>query len=162
MKKINTQYITQAAIIAAAYAALTIALAPISYGNLQVRVAEALTVLPAVLPSAIPGLFIGCVIANTLGPGAGIWDIVFGSLATLLAAWLSYKLRKYTFLVPIPPIVINALVIGLLLFYVVQVPLPLPILMLQVGVGQTIACYALGMPLLLIIKKRQSTNLESH
>ena len=161
MKNTSAKYITQAALIAAVYATITLALAPISYGNIQIRVAEALTVLPAVFPSAIPGLFVGCILANTLGPSAGIMDIVFGSLATLIAAWFSYKLRKHSFLVPLPPIIINAAVVGLLLYYVVEVPLPIPILMLQVGTGQLIACFALGLPLLLFVRKIKNSKNSS-
>ena len=158
MKKPNVRYITQAAIIAAIYAALTLALAPISYGNIQVRVAEALTVLPAIFPSAIPGLFIGCILANTLGPGAGVLDIVFGSLATLISAWASYKLRKYTYLVPLPPVIINALVVGAVLHYAYNLPLVLT--MLQVGAGQLIACYAVGLPLLYFVRKIKDRQID--
>lgn len=158
MKKSNVRYITQAAIIAAIYAALTLALAPISYGNIQVRVAEALTVLPAIFPSAIPGLFIGCILANTLGPGAGVLDIVFGSLATLISAWASYKLRKYTYLVPLPPVIINALVVGAVLHYAYNLPLVLT--MLQVGAGQLIACYAVGLPLLYFVRKIKDRQID--
>lgn len=153
MKKTSTKYITQAALIAAAYTALTLLLAPISYGAVQVRISEALTVLPAIFPSAIPGLFVGCLLANTLGPSAGILDIVFGSLATLLAAFLSYLLRNKTWLVPLPPVVINGLVIGWLLHYAYG--LPLVETMLYVAAGQFAACYILGTPLLLWFKKRK-------
>ena len=83
----RTKYLTHAAIIAAVYVVLTIIFAPISYGQVQVRISEALTVLPYFTPAAIPGLFIGCIIANIYG-GAGIIDIIFGSLATLFAAFL--------------------------------------------------------------------------
>ena len=155
MKKTSTKYITQAALIAAVYAAVTLALAPISYANIQLRVAEALTVLPAIFPSAIPGLFIGCILSNTLGPGAGILDIIFGSLATLLAAWLSYKLRKHTYLVPLPPVIVNAVIVGYVVSFVNNLPLVLT--MLQVGAGQRIACYALGLPLLMLVKKIKGT-----
>lgn len=153
MKKNYTRYITQAALIAAVYTALTLILAPISYGAVQVRISEALTILPAIFPSAVPGLFIGCILANTLGPSAGILDIVFGSLATLLAASLSYLLRKQTWLVPLPPVVVNAVVIGIVISRVNNLPLVLT--MLEVGVGQIAACYILGMPLLLWFKKRK-------
>ena len=165
MKKINTKYITQAALIAAAYTAISLAVAPLSFGPVQIRFSEALTVLPALFPSAIPGLFIGCILTNTIGTmlglSAGILDIVFGSLATLLSAWLSYKLRKHMFLVPLPPVVVNAVVVGLLLYYVVQVPIALPILMLQVGAGQVIACYILGILLLLLFKKILKNNNQN-
>ena len=159
MKNKTTRYITQAALIAAVYAALTIALAPISYGPMQVRVSEALTVLPAFFPSAVPGLFVGCILANTLGPGAGILDIIFGSLATLTAAWLSYLLRKKTVLVPLPPVVINGFVIGFLLNYVYGYPLIET--MLWVAAGQAVACYVLGTPLMLWFKKRKNIVIEN-
>jgi len=163
MKEPNTRYITQAAVIAAIYTALSLALAPFSFGSIQVRVAEALTVLPAIFPSAIPGLFIGCILTNTIGTmlglSGGIIDIVFGSLATLLAAWVTYKLRKYTFLVPMPPVLVNAVVVGAILYYAFNLPLILT--MLQVGVGQLIACYALGLPLLFIIKKRNESKADT-
>ncbi|KAB3528945.1 QueT transporter family protein [Alkaliphilus serpentinus] len=147
MKKTN--YLTQGAIIAALYAVLTIAFAPISYGNIQVRIAEALTILPFFTPAAIPGLFVGCIIANIYG-GNGMIDIVFGSLATLTAAYLSYKMpRKW--LVPLPPIVINAIVVGFILNYLFQYPLL--ITMGWVAVGQIIACYGIGYILLLTLEK---------
>ena len=82
------------AIIAALYAALTLLLAPISYGPVQLRLSEAFTVLPMVLPQSIPGLFVGCLIANIFNPSPSIFDIVFGSLTTLLAAYGTYKLRN--------------------------------------------------------------------
>lgn len=139
----------QAAFIGAVYAVLTIALAPISYGQIQVRVAEALTVLPMFTPAAIPGLFVGCIVANIYG-GGGLIDIVFGSLASLLAAFMSYKIRK-KWLVPLPPVVINGIVVGLILHYLYQAPLL--IAMGWVTLGQMIACYGLGYPLILMLEK---------
>ena len=85
-KLLTTRSLCLSAIIAALYAALTLLLAPISYGNIQCRVSEAFTVLPMVLPQSIPGLFVGCLIANIFSPTPSIWDIVFGSLTTLIAA----------------------------------------------------------------------------
>jgi uncharacterized membrane protein len=145
--KTTARYIAQAAIIAAIYAAVTIAFAPISYGQVQVRISEALTVLPALTPAAILGLFIGCILANIYG-GGGIIDIIFGSLATLLAAFLSYKMPK-KWMVPIPPIIINGIVIGFVLNYLYG--LPLFITMGWVALGELISCYALGYPLLLAL-----------
>ena len=154
MKK--TKFLVQAAIIGAIYAVLTIALAPFSYGIMQVRVSEALTVLPFFTPAAIPGLFIGCMVANIYG-GFGIIDIVFGSLATLLAAYLSYILRKWKALVPLPPIIVNAIVIGVILYYAFlndpQLKAPLWAIMGWIGLGQFISCYGLGYPLLVILRK---------
>ena len=147
MKK--TVFMVQAALIAAVYATITIALAPISYGQLQVRVSEALTVLPFFTPAAIPGLFVGCIIANIFGGGGPI-DIIFGSLATFVAAYLSYKMpRKW--LVPIPPIIINGVVIGFVLNYLYG--MPLIISMLLVALGQTVACYVIGYPLMNVFER---------
>lgn len=160
MKKNTTRYITQAALIASIYTAisLTPGISAISFGPMQIRIAEALTVLPAVFPAAIPGLFVGCLITNTIGVtmglGAGILDVIFGSLATLSAAWLSYLLRKKTYLVPLPPVLINAVVVGMLLHFVIGFPLVET--MLWVGAGQIAACYVLGIPLLLWFKKRKN------
>ncbi len=137
--------------IGAIYALLTILLAPVSYGMVQVRVAEMLMVLPYFTPAAIPGLFVGCFIAN-LYVGYGILDLVFGSLATLLAAYLVSKIKN-KYMVPIPPIVLNALIIGAVLHYVLGLPIYLTVL--WVGLGQTIACYGLGLPLLLLLEKRR-------
>ena len=111
MKKHQTRFWIQAALIAAIYATLTILLGSIGYGPVQFRIAEALTVLPALTPAAIPGLFAGCMIANILGP-YGMIDMILGGGATLLAAILSYRLRKHPALVPLPPILVNGVVIG--------------------------------------------------
>jgi uncharacterized membrane protein len=148
----KTRFIAEAAVIAAIYAVLTYVLAPISYGQIQVRISEALTVLPMFTPAAIPGLFIGCLLANILGPN-GIIDIIFGSLATLIAAFLSYKLKERKYLVPLPPVLINAVVIGYIISYLYELPLIMS--MLWVGVGQTVACYGIGYPLLLLLDKNR-------
>jgi len=87
----KNRYLVHAASIAAVYAVLTIAFAPLSYGQIQVRFAEALTILPFFTSAAIPGLFVGCIVANFFGPG-GMLDVVFGSAATLIAAYISYKM----------------------------------------------------------------------
>ncbi|AOT70853.1 QueT transporter family protein [Geosporobacter ferrireducens] len=147
MKK--TVFLVQAALIGAIYAVITIAFAPISYGEIQVRISEALTILPFFTPAAIPGLFVGCIVANIYG-GGGPVDIVFGSLATLLAAFLSYKVPK-KWMVPIPPIVVNGIVVGFILNYLYQVPLLAA--MGWVTLGQTIACYGLGYPLIGLLER---------
>ncbi len=137
--------------IAAVYVVLTIVFAPISYGMIQVRISEALMVLPYFTTAAIPGLFVGCLIANIFG-GLGMPDIVFGSLATLLSAYIVSKIdNKY--LVPLPPIIINAYIVGFVLHYVLALPLYMTVL--WVGIGQVIACYGLGLPLLLFLEKRR-------
>lgn len=149
----NTRFLVQAAVIAAIYASLTILLAPISYGPVQVRLAEALTVLPALTPAAMPGLFLGCLIANMLGP-YGMVDVLLGSGATLIAAALSFLLRKQPLLVPLPPILTNGLIIGSMLYYVYKVPVSLPLCILWVALGQAVACYGAGYPLLRYLSRR--------
>lgn len=150
-KKEHIKYWTRAAMIGAIYVLLTVIFAPISYGMVQVRISEMLMVLPFFTLAAVPGLFVGCLIANIFG-GLGIIDIVFGSLATLLSAYLVSKIgNKY--LVPLPPVIINAVVIGLVLNFVMGIPFYLAAI--WVGVGQIIACYGLGLPLLLYLEKRK-------
>ncbi|MCK5128462.1 MAG: QueT transporter family protein [Clostridiales bacterium] len=163
MKKyLTTKFITYSAIIAALYTVLTLlpmlfGVGIISFGAIQIRVSEALTILPAFTPAAIPGLFIGCLISNTIGVmfglGAGLLDVIFGSLATLTAAYLSYLLRNKKWLVPLPPVLINAVVVGFLLNYVLGWPLLAT--MLWVGLGQVGACYVIGMPLYFVLDKNR-------
>lgn len=157
MKK-NTRSLVLSAIIAAVYAVITMYLTyPMSYQASQFRVAEALTILPFFSTAAIPGLFVGCLISNLLSP-VGPLDIIFGSLASLIAAFMTYligksnlKFKKY--LAPLPPVVVNALIVGWLLNYTLK--WPIAITMLQVGFGQVLACYGLGLPLMLFIEKNQ-------
>ena len=115
------------------YVVLTLVFAPLSFGEVQIRFSEALTVLPFFTPAAIPGLFVGCIIANLLG-GAIPVDIIFGSIATLIGAFFTYKLRntgKWT--APIPPIVSNIVIVPLVLRYGYGINLPIPFMMLTVG-----------------------------
>lgn len=148
----NTKFIIQAAVIAAIYASLTLLLMPFSYGLMQVRVSEALTILPFFTPAAIPGLFVGCLISNMLGPN-GVIDVIFGSGATLIAAVGSYLLRSRPILVPLPPVLANGIIIGIMLYSVYGVPVPLIASILWVSAGELIACYGLGYPLLRYLKK---------
>lgn len=147
----RTRFIVEAAILAAIYAVITIILAPISYGQIQVRISEALTILPYFTPAAIPGLFVGCIVSNIFG-GGGLIDIVFGSLATLIAAILSRIMRK-RWLVPLPPVVINGFVIGWVLYRVYGLPYWPSVG--TVTAGQLVACYGLGYPLLLLLEKHK-------
>lgn len=149
-------FIVQAAIIAALYTALTMLFMPVSFGHniFQIRVSEILTILPALLPASIPGLFVGCIVSNMLG-GFGPIDIIFGSLATLLAALASRSLRKYPALVPLPPLVFNALIVGTYLKYLYMTDVPLAISMGWVALGELVSCYMLGLPLLLVLRKKK-------
>lgn len=157
MKKYLTpRFLARASIIAALYAAVTLALSFIAFGPLQVRVSEALCVLPFFTPAAIPGLFAGCLIANiagaAMGLGGGLPDIIFGSLATLAAAILT-RIMPNRYLAPLPPVIINAVSVGLILHAMFAYPL-VPT-MLWVGLGELIACYGLGMPLILLLEKHR-------
>jgi len=148
---VKTKFLIQAAIIGAVYAVLTIGLSAVSYGPVQFRVSEALTVLPAFTPAAVPGLFTGCLVSNLLGP-YGIVDAAAGSLATLLAAFLSYKFRKRQLLVPLPPVVANGVIIGAMLHYVYHVP-NLLLCMGTVALGEGVICYAVGYPLIRLLNR---------
>jgi uncharacterized membrane protein len=142
-----------ASVIAALYAALTLLLAPISYGEIQLRVAEALCVLPLFTPAAIPGLFVGCLLANLLG-GNGPWDVALGSLTTLAAAFLTWRLRKAHLAVALaPPVLFNAVVVGAMLGALYIPDVPIPMLMLSVGLGQFAAVYLFGWLLVRAIRK---------
>lgn len=152
MRDKKVTYLVQAAIIAAIYVVLVEVFNFSSFGPIQFRIAEALTILPFFTPAAIPGLFVGCLLANILG-GAIPADIICGSLATLVAAYISYKLRKVKWLVPIPPIVLNILVVPYVLKYGYGVDNIIPYLMLTVGVGELIVCGVIGMTLLLALNK---------
>ena len=146
MKTTRVRFMTQAAMIAAIYVVLTIFISAfnLASGAIQIRISEALTILPAFTPAAIPGLFIGCLISNLI-TGAMLPDIIFGSLATLLGALGTYFLRKYKWAIPIPPILANVLIIPWILSYVYCFPGSIPYFMLTVGVGEIISCGVLGM-----------------
>jgi len=148
----KTLYVTQAAVIAAIYIVLVFVFQYSSFGPIQFRIAEALTVLPYFTPAAIPGVTIGCFFSNILFR-ADILDIIFGTLATLIAACLSYILRFNKFLVPIPPIVVNALIIPWILKYAYFEADPIPLMMLTVGLGQIVSAGIIGMVLLFALEK---------
>jgi len=155
MKKNKTLFITQAALIAATYVVLVYVFKPFSFNYIQVRIAEALTILPYFTPAAIPGVTIGCLIANILG--GNIFDILFGTLATLLGAVGSYLLRKQKYLVPVPPIVSNSIIIPWVLKYAYGFNLPVPFMMLTVGAGEIISCGVFGLVLLLVLNRYRTT-----
>lgn len=141
-----------AAMIAALYTALTLCLAPFSFGAVQCRPAEAMTVLAVVTPAAIPGLTIGCALSNLVGYGmganvAGLADVFIGSFATFSAALLSRRLRRFKWggipwLSTLPPVIINAVAVGAELTFVSPAP-TLAMFWTQAGLvalGQVIAC----------------------
>ena len=143
------RFLMQASLIAAIYTALCLLLQPISFGfgGVQLRVAEALTLLPVLMPAAVPGLTVGCLLSNIMG-GATMLDVVFGTLTTFAAAVVTRRLRDKPLLAAAPPVLFNAVVVGALLRYAYGVPMHLLLCMASVGLGQLVACYALGLPML--------------
>ena len=111
LKPQNTRALARGAIIAALYTALTVLLAPLSYGEVQIRFSEAFTLLPILMPEAVPALLVGCLLSNILG-GCTIFDIVFGSLATLLAAVCTRRLRDKFWLAALMPVLFNGVIVG--------------------------------------------------
>lgn len=155
MRNKHVLLMVQAALIAAMYVVLTwlANLLGLANGAIQVRFSEALTILPYFTPAAIPGLFVGCIISNTI-TGAAIWDILFGSLATLIGAFFTYKLRRFSkWLAPLPPILANIIVVPQVLRIVYGAPDSIWYLMATVGIGEIISCGIFGMVLLFALQK---------
>ena len=142
-KKFTVYGIAQGAIIAALYVVLCMIFQPISFGAVQFRIAEALTIMPLFTPAAIPGLFVGCLLANILG-GCIIWDVIFGSIATLIGAIFGYMLRSNRWLVPIPAVLSNTVIIPFVLKYGYGDPTPMPLIFLFLFIGEIAGCYILG------------------
>ena len=155
----KVRFLALSAVIAALYAVLTYAAAAVNlaYGPFQFRFSEALTVLPAFTPAAIPGLAVGCLLSNLASP-LGIVDWVFGTLATLIGAAVSYAVRKNQYLVPLPPILSNALIIPWVLKYAYELPFSIPFLMLTVSIGEVLSCGILGLVLLTALKSCRGIN----
>lgn len=143
MKRKNVLSLVYSAAIAAVYVVLTLLFAPISFGPIQFRISEVLTILPVFTPTAIPGLFVGCLLSNLLGACA-LWDIIFGSLATLIGAVGTYLLRKHRLLACLPPILSNTLIIPWVLRYAYGLEELIPYLMFTVGIGEFLAVGVLG------------------
>ena len=163
MRNKKVLFLTQAAVIAAIYVVLTIFISAfnLASGAIQVRISEALTILPFFTPAAIPGLFVGCIISNTI-TGSAIWDILFGSLATLIGAFFTYKLRHISkWLAPLPPILANILVVPQVLRIVYGAPDSIWYLTATVGIGEVISCGILGMLLLFALQKNANQIFQS-
>lgn len=157
MKKNKVFFLTQAAMIAALYVVLTFVSNAfgLASGAIQIRISEALTILPYFSPVAVPGLFVGCIISNLL-TGCALFDVIFGSLATLLGAIGTRMLRKWKWLAPLPPIISNTVIVPFVLTYVYALPGGIPYFMLTVGIGEIISCGILGMILLSVLSKYRS------
>lgn len=166
-KNTGTRQIAIGGLIAAAYVALGVALAPLSFGAIQVRLAEVLTLLPLFTPFAAAGVTVGCLITNIIGlaMGAniiGVYDILFGTAATFIAAVITYRCRRLTIRdVPVvsalAPVVINAVVVGAELTVVMSAngfePGIFVFNLISVGAGQAVACLVIGLPLVQYLKK---------
>lgn len=163
MKENITKKLVKAALVAAIYAALTIVLAPISYGPVQFRLSEVLVLLAFIDPFYIVGLTIGCLLANILG-GLGIMDIVFGTLATFLSVSAISLTAKYIkskklslIIASLWPTIFNGVIIGWMLNYVLGVPLVLT--MLQVGIGEFVVVTVVGVPVFKLIQNKYKDRL---
>lgn len=167
MKNKKVLFLVQAAIIAAIYVVLTyfISAFNLASGAIQVRISEALCILPFFTPAAVPGLFLGCLLSNLI-TGCVIWDVVFGSLATLLGALGTWLLtgsagrnkparKKIKWLAPLPPILANTLIVPFILCYAYRFPGSVPYFMLTVGIGEIISCGILGLILLNVLSRYQ-------
>lgn len=158
--KTNTQnqvmLMVHAAMIAALYVVLTFLANSLGLASsaIQIRFSEALTVLPYFTPAAIPGLFAGCLLSNIL-TGCALPDIIFGSLATLIGAVFTRKIRKYKWLAPVPPILANAVIVPFVLLYAYGIK-PLWLSFVTVTIGEMISCGVLGMILLFSLQKYAS------
>lgn len=153
----STHALARGAVIAALYTALTLLLAPLSYGEVQVRFSEALTLLPLLMPEAVPALFVGCLLSNILG-GCTIFDIVFGSLATLLAALCTRRLRAHFWPAAFMPVLFNGLIVGAVVHYCYSPVIPLPLCMLSVAAGEAVSCLVVG-PLFIRVMRRLPARL---
>ena len=157
--RFNTLSIVRAGLIGALYVALTLIFQPISFGAIQFRIAEALTLLPILTVDAVPGLFVGCLLGNWLG--GGIWfDVALGSLATLLAAICSRLLRDRPFVAALMPTIFNGLIVGPVVYFAyVRAPgdpVSVATLLFNMGTvafGELVVCYVLGMPMLYGLRK---------
>jgi len=149
----KVQKLPRIALVAALYATLTV-LPPFyafSYGPIQIRISEALTVLPFLFPETVWGITAGCLIANVFGQ-VGPWDIIFGTLLSLSAALVTSKMKK-AWLAPLPPVLFNAFGVSFYLSYLFKVPYIYSVLYIMMG--ELIACYGIGYPLLQILLKRK-------
>lgn len=158
----KTRFLAQAGLIAALYAVTTYlcALWGLAYGEVQLRISEALTILPLFTPAAIPGLAVGCLIAN-LGSPFGLVDILCGTAATLAAAIAvravrHVRIKNIPWLAPLFPVLANALIVGLEISWFMPEGLTwagFAASALSVGLGELVICYGLGLPLSILLSK---------
>jgi len=158
---LTTRQLTTAAIIAALYVVLTYIsnLFGLASGVIQVRISEALTILPCLTIAAVPGVTVGCLLANLL-TGAALPDVIFGTLATLIGVIGARMLKKKPLLAPLPTILANAIIIPFVLRYAYGVPDAIWFMFLTVGAGEVISAGILGILLYNVLKKQKSLFLE--
>lgn len=154
-KEETVYFMVQGAAIAALYVVLTGLVAPVAFGPVQFRVSEALCVLPYFTAAAVPGVTLGCLLSNLLY-GAAMLDVIFGTLATLIGAVISYQLRKQKWLVCVPPILSNTIIIPWVLRYAYGSEDLIPFAMLTVGIGEVLAIGVVGNVLLVALEKYRS------
>lgn len=152
MKTQKIKGIVLGAMTCAVYVIVTLAIKPIASGPVQVRLSEALCVMPCFTPYAIPGLFLGCFVSNFIS-GSLFLDTVFGSIATLIGAIGTYFFRKNKYLCVLPPIISNTLIVPFVLAYVYKFPGSVYWFMVTVGAGELVSCGFLGIFLYNIVKK---------
>ena len=150
--------IAQAAIVAGLYVVLAFVFQPISFGPIQFRIAEALVILPFLDPVFVPAIYIGVLLANIFG-GLGTWDIWFGSLISLVAAYLTSKMPN-KFLAPLPAIFVNSFGVSLYLAPLYGVPYFFSVI--WIGIGEAVVLYALGLPLLKVFEKQLKTKRKGN
>ena len=157
MKHNKTKHLTQGAVIAALYVVLTLLakLFGLDSGQIQLRFSEALCILPVFLPAAVPGLTIGCLLSNLLC-GNIFWDVLFGTLATLIGAIGTRLLRKNRWLCCLPPILANTIIVPFVLVYGYGLPGALPFFMLTVGIGEVLSCGLLGQLFYSLVDKHKN------
>ena len=163
----RVRFLVQAAMIAALYTVLTLVAAMLNwaYGPVQFRFSEAMTVLPMFTPAAIPGLAVGCFLSNVWS-NMGVMDMIFGTLATLLAAVATraarhVRVKGIPVLAPLPPVVCNALIVGLEITLVSPGGFLWPAFLanaLSVGAGELVVCYVLGLPLAILLDRLDAEN----
>ena len=163
----RVRFLVQAAMIAALYTVLTLVAAMLNwaYGPVQFRFSEAMTVLPMFTPAAIPGLAVGCFLSNVWS-NMGVMDMIFGTLATLLAAVATraarhVRVKGIPVLAPLPPVVCNALIVGLEITFVSPGGFLWPAFLanaLSVGAGELVVCYVLGLPLAILLDRLDAEN----
>ena len=150
MKKFKTKYLTRGAMIAGLYIVITYLLSPVSFGPLQFRLSEALTVLPILFPESVPALFVGVLLSNIFG-GLGMVDIIGGSLTTLIAAYFTYRYRDSIFAY-LSPVVFNGFLVSSYLHVLYE--LPYWITVLQIAVSEAVVVFLVGYPLIRYLKNK--------